>query len=89
MIWSQSITTYKNKYASPAAACQGRIHHFSSLFPEVYLYQIPCLFDLVLQTGRHMPCGVGLNIAAHVPPFERKKAHGLQFTVPCAFRLLF
>ena len=31
--------------------------------------------------GDESPCGVGLNIVAHVPPFERKK--GTWFTFYC------
>ena len=30
-----------------------------------------------------------LDVVAHASPFERKKTHGLQLTVPCAFTLLF
>ena len=66
-------------------------HRLLLLVKDVFIifYQISCLFDLMLQAGRRLPRGVGLNVVAHVPPLNAKKAHGLQFTVPCAFTLLF
>ena len=34
-----------------------------------------------LQTERSSPCGIGLNMLAHIPLWSTKKAHDLHFTV--------
>lgn len=50
------------------------------MYPNITL----CFFNLLFYAGQCLPCGVGLNVIAHVPPFEYKK--DAWFTICCSMR---